>query len=72
VLWFGGLAAVPDITRGSYLFFLKPVITALLALAILAQPITAVQVIAIAVICGSVLIELFWSRISRLLGREQS
>lgn len=68
VLWFGGLAAVPDITRGSYLFFLKPVITALLALAILAQPITAVQVIAIVVICSSVLIELFWNRISRITG----
>ncbi|MCP4285915.1 MAG: EamA family transporter, partial [Gammaproteobacteria bacterium] len=29
-LWIGGLAAVPDITRGSYLFFLKPVIAACL------------------------------------------
>ena len=56
------------ITRGSYLFFLKPVITALLALVILAQPITAVQVIAIVVICSSVLIELFWNRISRITG----
>lgn len=72
VLWFGGLAAVPDITRGSYLFFLKPVITALLALAILAQPITAVQIIAIIVICSSVLIELFWNRISELFGRPQN
>lgn len=72
VLWFGGLAAVPDITRGSYLFFLKPVITALLALAILAQPITAIQVIAIVVICSSVLIELLWSRIRELTGRVQS
>lgn len=72
VLWFGGLAAVPDITRGSYLFFLKPVITALLALAILAQPITAFQIIAIIVICSSVLIELFWNRISELFGRPQN
>ncbi len=60
LLWFGGLAAVPDITRGSYLFFLKPVITAFLALAFLFQPITWVQVLAIAVICGSVLVEMAW------------
>lgn len=65
VLWFGGLAAVPDITRGSYLFFLKPVITALLALAFLAQPVTAVQVIAIAVICSSVIVEMMWKRTVR-------
>ena len=24
MLWLGGLAKVPDMTRGSYLFFLKP------------------------------------------------
>ena len=35
-LWIGGLAAVPDITRGSYLFFLKPVIAALLAILLIA------------------------------------
>jgi drug/metabolite transporter (DMT)-like permease len=70
VLWFGGLAAVPDITRGSYLFFLKPVITAFLALTILAQPITWVQVAAIAVICGSVLIELLWPWIAGRLKKE--
>jgi len=63
VFWFGGLAAVPDITRGSYLFFLKPAITAILALAILAQPISAVQVLAIIVICSAVLVEIFWTRI---------
>ena len=67
VLWFGGLAAVPDITRGSYLFFLKPVITAFLALAILAQPITVVQVIAIIVICSSVLVEMAWPWIAARL-----
>ncbi len=68
VLWFGGLAAVPDITRGSYLFFLKPVITAFLALAILAQPITPVQVIAIIVICSSVLMEMAWPWIVSRVG----
>lgn len=62
VLWFGGLAAVPDITRGSYLFFLKPVITAALALAILGQPITWMGALAILVICGAVVVELIWPR----------
>ncbi len=60
LMWLGGLAAVPDITRGSYLFFLKPVITVGLAVAILGQAVTLVQVCAILVICGSVLVELCW------------
>ncbi|MEL6287165.1 MAG: DMT family transporter [Pseudomonadota bacterium] len=63
ILWLGGLAAVPDITRGSYLFFLKPVITAFLALAILGQPIGTIEMLAIVVICGSVLLELAWPRL---------
>lgn len=64
ILWFGGLAAVPDITRGSYLFFLKPVITAFLALAILGQPIKGIEILAIVVICGSVVLELAWPRLT--------
>lgn len=60
LMWLSGLAAVPDITRGSYLFFLKPVITVGLAVAILGQAVTLVQVCAILVICGSVLVELCW------------
>ncbi|MCB9946530.1 MAG: DMT family transporter [Rhodospirillaceae bacterium] len=60
LLWLGGLAAVPDITRGSYLFFLKPVITAVLAYLFLTQPITWIQVAAIAVISGAVVLELLW------------
>ncbi len=55
--WIGGLAAVPDITRGSYLFFLKPVIAALLAIFFLNQTITTWQTLAITVICLSVLVE---------------
>ncbi len=55
--WLTGLAALPDITRGAYLFFLKPVITALLAWLVLTQPITGFQLMAIAVICSSVLFE---------------
>jgi drug/metabolite transporter (DMT)-like permease len=59
-LWLGGLAAAPDIARASYLFFLKPVIAALLALAFLDQPVSAVDWLAIAVICGAVAIEFSW------------
>jgi drug/metabolite transporter (DMT)-like permease len=65
VLWFGGLAAAPDITRASYLFFLKPVIAALLAVFILAQEPTLLQSLAILVVTGSVLVEIFWHRIAR-------
>lgn len=62
-LWLGGLAAVPDITRGMYLFFLKPVIAVFLAIWILGQPVTWLQWLAIAVICGAVALEAAWSRI---------
>ncbi|WP_193173952.1 DMT family transporter [Nisaea nitritireducens] len=61
-LWIGGLAAVPDITRGSYLFFLKPVIAALLAVLVLGQDLSATQILAIIVITGSVFGELFLDR----------
>ena len=64
-LWIGGLAAVPDITRGSYLFFLKPVIAAFLAVMFLKQYLTAWQVVAIVVICSSVAVEAFWSRLKK-------
>ena len=64
LLWFWGLAAVPDIARGSYLFFLKPVIAATLSLALLSQPVSWLQFVAIAVICGSVAIEFFWPRLT--------
>jgi len=47
-LWIGGLAAVPDITRGSYLFFFKPVIAAFLAVVFLSQELTPWQALAIA------------------------
>jgi len=69
VLWLGGLAAAPDITRASYLFFLKPVIAAGLALLILSQPITLLQVLAIAVVTGSVAVEVLWPRFSSNEGK---
>jgi len=68
-LWIGGLAAVPDITRGSYLFFLKPVIAAFLAVLFLSQKLTTWQVLAIVVICASVLVEVLWAQ---LIERKQT
>jgi drug/metabolite transporter (DMT)-like permease len=65
-LWIGGLAAVPDITRGSYLFFLKPVIAAILAVLFLNLSLTMWQVLAIGVICASVLFEASWARLRRM------
>jgi drug/metabolite transporter (DMT)-like permease len=46
-------------TRASYLFFLKPVIAALLAVALLGDIPTWLQVAAIVVVSGSVLVEIF-------------
>jgi drug/metabolite transporter (DMT)-like permease len=59
LLWLGGLAAAADMTRASYLFFLKPVIAALLAVALLGDIPTWLQVAAIVVVSGSVLVEIF-------------
>lgn len=66
LLWFGGLSAAPDITRASYLFFLKPVIAAALAIAFLGALPTLLQVIAIVLVTSCVVVELNWNRISRV------
>jgi len=63
VMWLGGLAAAPDITRASYLFFLKPVIAAGLALLFLSQPITLLQGFAILLVTGSVAVEVLWPKL---------
>lgn len=63
-LWIGGLAATPDVARSAYLFFLKPVIAAVLAVAFLAQELTVYQVGAAVLICSTVLVELYWPRIA--------
>ena len=68
LLWLGGLAAAPDMTRASYLFFLKPVIAAILAVAILGDSATVLQIMAIIVVSGSVLVEIFWPQISARFG----
>jgi drug/metabolite transporter (DMT)-like permease len=64
-LWIGGLAAVPDITRGSYLFFLKPVMAAFLAAVFLGTRLSLWQLLAILAICGAVAAE-------ALIGHHQS
>ena len=56
-LWIGGLAAVPDITRGSYLFFLKPVVAAFLSVTFLGISLSIWQTFAILIICSAVVTE---------------
>ncbi len=68
-LWIGGLAAVPDITRGSYLFFLKPVIAATLAVVFLGTTLSPTVIIAIVVICAAVVLEANWHQ---LFGKQRS
>jgi len=65
ILWLWGLSAAPDIGRANYLFFLKPVIAATLAFFILDRNITSFQLLAIIIVCGCVLAELFYDSISR-------
>jgi hypothetical protein len=68
--WIGGLAAAPDMTRAGCIFFLKPVIAAGLAMAILGESLSALRAGAIVVVTGSVFVEVFWPRIARLLGAQ--
>ncbi len=62
-LWIGGIAAAPDITRAMYLFFLKPVMAALLAVVFLDTSLSMWPILAIAVICLAVAAEAFLDRI---------
>lgn len=67
-LWIGGLAAVPDLTRGSYVFFLKPVIAATLAVAFLGTRLSIPEMLAILTICSAVVLEANWARLAALIG----
>ena len=67
ILWLWGLSKIPDVARGNYLFFLKPVIALCLAYFILDDNITVNQLIAIAIITGFVIIEVFYTPISKIL-----
>lgn len=71
VLWLWGLSAASDIGRANYTFFLKPVIAACLAYFILSQPISVIQLLAIAVICSCVLVEIFWDQIAGRFATRQ-
>ena len=63
ILFFGGIAAAKDPTRASFIFFLKPVIAALLAFFFLSQPVTGLQILAIIIVCGSIAGEAIAGRI---------
>ena len=69
ILWLWGLSKIPDVARGNYLFFLKPVIALCLAFFVLEDNITINQLIAIIVITGFVLMEIFYSSLSKLFKR---
>jgi len=64
ILWLWGLSRVPDIARGNYLFFLKPVVALCLAYFILEDKITTNQLLAIIAITAFVLMEVFYTPIS--------
>lgn len=63
-VWIGGLAALPDMTRGAYLFFLKPVIAAALAVVFLGSSLSTLQIAAAVLICSTVGVEIGWRRLS--------
>jgi drug/metabolite transporter (DMT)-like permease len=71
ILWLWGLARVPDVARGNYLFFLKPVIAALLAAFILGDQITSIQVAAIVAITGFVSVEIFYDQLRGLFATRR-
>ena len=66
ILWLWGLSRIPDIARGNYLFFLKPVIALGLAYFILGDSITSNQIFAIVAITGFVLMEVFYTPLSNI------
>ena len=68
-VWLAGIAAAPDPQRANYLFFLKPVIAAGLAVAILGDSLTWLQGLAIFAICFCVALEYVWTQ--RLAARAQ-
>ena len=69
VLWLWGLANVPDVGRGNYLFFLKPIIALGLAYFILDDLISLNQIMAISAITVFVMIEILFDPISVYLRR---
>ena len=69
-LWLAGMSFAPDPQRANYLFFLKPVIAAVLAVFILGDALTWMQGLAIFAICFCVGLEYVWTQ--SLKSAEQS
>ena len=67
ILWLWGISNAPDISRANYLFFLKPVIAALLAWIILSNAISSLQILAIIMVTGFVTLEIFYETIKQKL-----
>ncbi|MEL6964929.1 MAG: DMT family transporter [Pseudomonadota bacterium] len=61
-LWLAGLSFAPDAQRANYLFFLKPVIAAFLAVIFLGDTLTWMQSLAIFAICSCVALEYIWTQ----------
>lgn len=61
-LWLAGLSFAPDPQRANYLFFLKPVIAAFLAVLFLGDTLTWMQSLAIFAICACVALEYVWTQ----------
>jgi drug/metabolite transporter (DMT)-like permease len=61
-LWLAGLSFAPDAQRANYLFFLKPVIAAFLAVIFLGDALTWMQGLAIFAICFCVALEYVWTQ----------
>ncbi len=70
ILWLWGLSRIPDIARGNYLFFLKPVIALGLAYYILKDDITINQLFAIIAITGFVLMEVFYTPLAKIFRKQ--
>jgi len=61
ILWLAGLSFAPDLVRANYMFFLKPVIAAFLAIAIIGDSLSLMQYMAIFAILFCVGIEYAWT-----------
>lgn len=61
-LWLAGMSFAPDPQRANYLFFLKPVIAAVLAIFILGDSLSWMQALAIFAICFCVALEYVWTQ----------
>lgn len=71
ILWLAGLSFAPDLVRANYMFFLKPVIAAFLAVAIIGDSLSLMQGLAIFAILFCVGMEYVWtSRVAKAASRR--